>query len=59
MIIFINPDKYEDITTIITTTTTTTTTTTDSLIKSRLPGIQHTKGLLGSKLNLCISKMST
>ena len=52
MIIFINPDKYEDITTIITTTT-------DSLIKSRLPGIQHTKGLLGSKLNLCISKMST
>ena len=55
MIIFINPDKYEDITTTITTTTTTT----DSLIKSRLPGIQHTKGLLGSKLNLCISKMST
>ena len=53
MIIFINPDKYEDITTIITTTTT------DSLIKNRLPGIQHTKGLLGSKLNLCISKMST
>ena len=58
MIIFINPDKYEDITTTIITTTTTTTTT-DSLIKSRLPGIQHTKGLLGSKLNLCISKMST
>ena len=57
MIIFINPDKYEDITTTIITTTTTTTT--DSLIKSRLPGIQHTKGLLGSKLNLCISKMST
>ena len=48
MIIFKNPDKYEDITT-----------TTDSLIKSRLPGIQHTKGLLGSKLNLCINKMST
>ena len=53
MIIFINPDKYEDI------TTTTALTTTDSLIKSRLPGIQHTKGLLGSKLNLCINKMST
>ena len=54
MIIFINPDKYEDIT-----TTAAVTTTTDSLIKSRLPGIQHTKGLLGSKLNLCINKMST
>ena len=52
MIIFINSDKYKEITT----------TTTDPLIKSTLPGIQHPKGLLGAKLNTfvsirCLSRM--
>ena len=54
MIIFINSDKYKEITT--------TTTTTDPLIKSTLPDIQHPKGLLGAILNTfvsirCLSRM--